>query len=156
MAAPRPTPALAAVCVGANPVVCTALGDCHDAGTCDPATALCSNPEAADGTLCDDGNVCTQTDFCAAGLCVGVDPVICTALDDCHYTGVCDPATGLCSNPSEPDDIPIFFMVEADTHTDHDEPTTNFGESEICRWMAVRAGVSTCASAPQHHGPCPY
>ncbi len=25
-------------------VVCTALSDCHEVGTCDPATGLCSNP----------------------------------------------------------------------------------------------------------------
>jgi hypothetical protein len=31
------------VCVGA-PVVCTPIDDCHDAGTCDPGTGVCSNP----------------------------------------------------------------------------------------------------------------
>ncbi|MBZ5640114.1 MAG: hypothetical protein LAO51_15315 [Acidobacteriia bacterium] len=32
-------------------------------------------------------------------LCAGV---VCTALDQCHDTGVCDPATGICSDPLKP------------------------------------------------------
>jgi cysteine-rich repeat protein len=93
----------AGACVGANPVVCTALDQCHVAGTCNPGTGLCSNPAMADGTGCDDGNACTQTDACVAGICAGADPVICTALDCCHAAGTCDPGTGLCSNPAMAD-----------------------------------------------------
>ena len=56
-----------------------------------------------DGTPCDDGSACTQTDTCQAGVCVGSNPVVCTASDQCHVAGTCDPATGLCSNPAAPD-----------------------------------------------------
>jgi hypothetical protein len=90
-------------CSGADPVVCTAQDQCHDAGTCDPATGSCSNPAKADGATCDDGNACTQSDTCQTGACTGADPVVCTALDDCHQAGTCDPATGICTNPTEPD-----------------------------------------------------
>src|SRR5262249_51139524 len=31
--------------------------------------------------------------------CVGGDPVVCQATDQCHVAGVCDPATGACSAP---------------------------------------------------------
>ena len=86
-------------CVGSNPVVCTALDQCHDAGICDPATGLCSDPPSLDGTVCDDEDSCTQTDTCQGGSCVGSNPVVCTALDQCHDAGICDPATGLCSDP---------------------------------------------------------
>ena len=89
----------AGVCTGANPVICTALDQCHAVGVCNPATGMCSNPEKADGTACDDGDLCTQTDTCQAGTCAGANPVVCTALDQCHAAGVCDPVTGLCSNP---------------------------------------------------------
>jgi len=91
------------VCTGADPVVCTALDQCHDAGTCNPSTGNCSNPEKPDGTSCDDGDLCTQTDTCQSGTCTGSDPVLCTPLDQCHDAGTCNPSTGNCSNPNKPD-----------------------------------------------------
>src|SRR5206468_9847946 len=93
----------AGVCTGANPVVCSALDQCHDAGTCDPGTGACSNPNKVDGTTCNDGSACTQSDSCQAGVCTGASPVVCTALDQCHDAGTCDPATGACSNPNKAD-----------------------------------------------------
>jgi MYXO-CTERM domain-containing protein len=87
------------VCTGSDPVVCVASDSCHDAGTCDPLSGLCSDPLKADGEICDDGNPCTQTDTCQAGICEGGNPVVCTALDACHLAGTCDPQTGACSNP---------------------------------------------------------
>ncbi len=80
-------------------LVCTALDQCHVAGTCDPATGQCTNPLKPNGTACTDGNACTRTDTCQAGACVGGNPVVCTALDQCHVAGTCNPATGTCSNP---------------------------------------------------------
>ena len=77
-------------------VVCTALDQCHQAGTCDPATGQCSNPAKPDGAPCDDGNACSQVDTCQAGLCQGGSSVVCHAPDQCHDPGTCDPATGQC------------------------------------------------------------
>jgi hypothetical protein len=82
-------------------VTCTASDQCHNAGTCDPATGMCSNPPKADGTACNDGNACTTGDSCQSGTCVGT-PVTCTASDQCHSAGTCDPSTGVCSNPPKP------------------------------------------------------
>jgi RHS repeat-associated protein len=59
----------------------------------------CTHPVFADGTTCNDGNLCTQTDTCSAGTCVGANPVVCTAQDACHTAGTCAPSTGVCSNP---------------------------------------------------------
>jgi cysteine-rich repeat protein len=56
-----------------------------------------------DGSGCDDGNACTQTDTCTSGVCNGTNPVVCTALDQCHQVGICNTSTGLCSNPTQPD-----------------------------------------------------
>src|SRR5213076_2781224 len=92
----------AGACVGGNPVVCTAADQCHTAGACNPATGACSNPAKLNGAPCDDGNACTRTDTCAAGACVGANPVVCTAADQCHTAGVCNPASGACSNPAKP------------------------------------------------------
>src|SRR5262249_12511159 len=93
----------AGACVGGSPVVCTATDQCHDAGTCDPATGICSNPARRDGATCNDGDACTKVDRCAAGLCVGSDPVVCATPDQCHAEGTCNPTTGVCSNPTRPD-----------------------------------------------------
>ncbi|XXT24968.1 calcium-binding EGF-like domain-containing protein [Sorangium sp. So ce429] len=69
------------LCAG---VTCAASDACHAAGTCDPATGLCSNPAAANGTACDDGDGCTVTDACAAGTCAGSGT-------PCQNGGTCDP-----------------------------------------------------------------
>jgi hypothetical protein len=86
-------------CRGTNPLPCTALDNCHVAGTCNPATGQCSNPAKAEGANCNDGDSCTKTDTCRAGVCTGANPVVCKASDRCHVPGTCDPATGACSNP---------------------------------------------------------
>ncbi len=93
---------LSGVCTGTNPVVCTALDDCHVVGTCDPGNGLCDNPNAVDGTGCSDGDLCTQTDACSSGVCTGSNPVVCTALDQCHLVGTCDPGSGFCDDPNAP------------------------------------------------------
>jgi RHS repeat-associated protein len=61
----------AGACAGGNPVVCTASDQCHVAGTCAPATGVCSNPTKPNGTSCNDGNACTQSETCQAGACQG-------------------------------------------------------------------------------------
>jgi hypothetical protein len=99
------------VCAGVDHclgVTCTALDQCHVVGTCDHATG-CSNPNKADGTICNDGNASTAGDVCTKGVCAGVDPCIgvtCAALDQCHVVGTCDHSTGVCSNPAAPDATP--------------------------------------------------
>jgi hypothetical protein len=55
----------------------------------------------ADGTACNDGNACTQTDTCQSGRCVGGNSVTCSASDQCHNVGTCDITTGICSNPNK-------------------------------------------------------
>src|SRR2546422_188161 len=89
------------LCTGSNPVVCTASDQCHDAGTCNSTTGGCSTPPKPNGTACIDGNACTQTDTCQSGVCTGSNPVVCTASDQCHDAGTCDPANGTCSNPAK-------------------------------------------------------
>ncbi len=71
----------AGACTGANPITCTASVQCHDAGTCDPVSGLCSNPTTTDGTACDDGNACTQADTCQSGTCIGSIPPPISPLD---------------------------------------------------------------------------
>lgn len=88
------------VCVAGSPPVVTDDNPCT-ADSCDPVAGVVHAP-SPDGTACNDGNGCTARDICAAGACTGADPVVCTARDACHDPGVCDPSSGICSNPARP------------------------------------------------------
>ena len=90
------------VCTGANPVACPTPDQCHTAGACNPSTGVCSNPATSDDTACNDGNACTLADTCQSGVCTGANPVACPIPDQCHEAGVCNPLTGVCSNPAKP------------------------------------------------------
>jgi hypothetical protein len=89
-------------CTGGNLVVCQALDQCHDAGVCNPANGTCSNPAKQNGSGCNDGNACTQTDTCQSGSCTGGNAVVCQPQDACHDAGTCNTQTGICSNPAKP------------------------------------------------------
>ena len=71
--------------------------------SCRPTVSTTAWTNRANGTTCSDGNACTQTDRCQAGVCQGSNPVVCTASDGCHLAGTCDPSTGACPNPSKAD-----------------------------------------------------
>ncbi len=116
-------------CTGGNHVQCTALDQCHVAGSCDPATGVCSNPAKADGSPCSDGDACTQVDTCQAGACSAGTPVVCTPVDVCHEAGSCDPASGLCSNP-----------IKADG--------TSCSDGDACTLEECRAGACTNIGTP--------
>lgn len=118
-------------------VFCRALDACHVAGTCDVATVTCSNPLAADGTSCSDGDACTQTDACRSGTCIGSNPVTCTAADQCHVAGVCDPATGVCSKPIVP---PGTACNDGNACT-YDDACTTEGS---CAGAAIRCVSDAC------------
>eukprot|EP01059_Diplonema_ambulator_P004353 TRINITY_DN14055_c0_g1_i1.p1 TRINITY_DN14055_c0_g1~~TRINITY_DN14055_c0_g1_i1.p1 ORF type:complete len:4521 (+),score=859.58 TRINITY_DN14055_c0_g1_i1:194-13564(+) len=98
------------MCVGVATctTVCTRLSQCHDVGVCDPITGMCSAPESPAGTPCDDGNPSTYGDNCANGACIGTQRCTtpCTSSDQCHVAGVCDPTTGICTDPMIPDNTP--------------------------------------------------
>jgi len=88
-------------CTGSNPMSCSASDQCHDAGACGAETGTCSNPPKANGSACNDNDACTGTSSCQAGVCTGGSPTTCTAQDQCHVAGTCNPATGVCSNPAK-------------------------------------------------------
>jgi len=96
----------AGTCTGTGPKACAAIDQCHSAGTCDPASGTCSTPHKDNGTTCNDGDACTQTDACQFGTCIGASPKACTAGDQCHTAGTCDPSSGTCSNPAKDNGAP--------------------------------------------------
>src|SRR5207249_7396382 len=96
-----------------------------------------------DGTPCDDGDACTQTDACQNGSCVGANPVVCTA-DQCHDPGTCNPATGVCSVPTNKTNGTACNDGDACTQTD------------ACQnGSCVGANPMVCTAAEWHdHGSC--
>jgi hypothetical protein len=66
-----------------------------DATAPDASAPDASAPDASTPDASDAADAAETLDRCAG--------VTCTALDACHAVGVCDPATGLCSQPFVPD-----------------------------------------------------
>src|SRR5437667_176415 len=129
----------AGTCTGGTPVACPAPDQCHDAGTCNPGTGLCSNPSKADGTGCNDGDACTLSDTCQGGTCTAGNSVTCPAPDQCHDAGTCNPSTGLCWNASK-----------ADGTGCHDGDACTL--SDTCQGGTCTAGNSvTCPAPDQCH-----
>src|SRR6185436_7250501 len=95
-----PTPCPDGMCPGAG-LPCPAPDQCHEAPARDPLTGLCGSAAArADGTACDDGNLCTHVDSCQSGACVGSRTTSCANGSECTAAGTCNPATGMCSEPT--------------------------------------------------------
>jgi YD repeat-containing protein len=72
-------------CVGAHPVACSPLDACHVAGTCNPATGACSNPNAPNGTSCGNSDA-SPPQVCTSGACGALIP--CTS-SQTLCAGVC-------------------------------------------------------------------
>ena len=76
---------------------CVADADCADGepctvAYCDATTGVCVYDAVADGTPCDDQNVCTWHDVCVAGQCTG-GPCDCDDGNPCT-DDIVDPAVG--------------------------------------------------------------
>lgn len=80
-------------CLGANPVICVPLDECHHTGECDTSTGLCSNPIVPDGSFCEDSNLCTTAETCQGGICTPCGYTDCTPSNPC-LLGSCDPILG--------------------------------------------------------------
>jgi hypothetical protein len=85
---------------------CLADAECDDGNPCTDDRCAQSQCQTVPNTApCDDGNACTRQDVCDGSVCVGGDDVRCVASDQCHGVGVCDPATGACSDPIAADGV---------------------------------------------------
>jgi hypothetical protein len=98
---------IAAGQAGACPTSCADDGNACTTdsitGSAASCNAVCTHSNVSNGTSCNDGNACTQTDTCVSGTCTGSNPVVCTALDQCHTAGTCNTSTGVCTNPTKAD-----------------------------------------------------
>jgi hypothetical protein len=84
-----------------QPITCDDGNACTSADVCH--AGLCAGANVPDDTACNDGDACTRSDSCQSGACTGANPVVCSASDQCHEAGTCDPASGTCSDPAAPD-----------------------------------------------------
>lgn len=119
-----------------SPVVCEASDDCHNAGSCDTNTGLCSNPAKENGTVCGDENACNGSEVCDDGECTSGTAVNCDdqnpcTLDSCGGSGECShidltgtveecPAPPVCGNGE----------LEGDEQCDLGELNVNGGNCE--------------------------
>jgi RHS repeat-associated protein len=118
--------------VAAGTVCRAANGQCDVAESCPGNAAACpADGKLADGTTCNDGNACTRTDTCQSGNCTGSNPVTCTAQDQCHGVGTCDPSSGACSNPT---------LADGTTCSDGNSCTTG----DACHGGSCTPGTPSC------------
>jgi hypothetical protein len=109
-------------------VTCPAPDQCHDPGTCNASTGLCSNPAKADGTACTDSNACTIGDRCQAGACLPISGTSCAGREDVTFYQSYDNDTtvDIATNGSTPQRIwpmvkvPGLFGGAIDGSTDFD------------------------------------
>ena len=83
-------------CQPGVPVACDD-GNVCTTDTCDPIAGCVYTNNTSP---CNDGNGCTTGDVCNGGTCQPGAPLVCVAIDECHVAGICNPLTGLCSNPN--------------------------------------------------------
>ncbi|MBK8995696.1 MAG: hypothetical protein IPM35_08110 [Myxococcales bacterium] len=132
-------------------------GNACTADSCDPQTGVAHAPLT--GTACDDGSACTQTDTCQAGTCTGSNPVVCTASDQCHDAGTCNPSTGTCSNPAKPNGT-ACNDGDACTQTDTCQAGTCTGANPVacaasdqCHDVGTcNPSTGTCSNPPKADG----
>src|SRR5262249_46566970 len=122
--------------VGCQHVSVSGCRPCNMTADCDDDNG-CTSEECVDRTCryqnitaaCDDGNACTSADHCAGGKCIG-SAVTCAPTDQCHAAGVCQPASGTCTNPPRPDDTSCNDG-DACTQTDRCEVGVCTGSSPV-------------------------
>ncbi len=132
------------VCVGSDPVACvTPPGECYVTnGLCEPADGSCSYGVKAAGSPCNDGDVCTATDGCSGGLCVGSDPIVtCTLGDGCCPGGCTEANDDDCAGPLDPCGLPFSHCIFVLNGGTADKGGLS-GADDSCQAAAVAAAMS--------------
>ena len=124
-------------CSGGVPKDCTGLNNTCGTFACDKDTGLClGTPKNGP---CDDGDVCTASDHCQGGQCVGTEP-------DCSaYNGVCTIGKcqgGVCKQ------LPLSGPCDdGDPCTEGDACSLNkcVGQTKDCSALNSVCGTGVCA-----------
>ncbi len=132
------------------------LGPCVGAA-CDVGRGLCVQVAVGDGTPCDDGNECTTSSLCGAGLCLpAADAWLeCFDANPCT-TDDCDPDQGCVFRP-----VAGGPCDDGDpcTEGDHCQDGACVPGQDICPAQCGNGSCQTtkgedCASCPLDCGPC--
>ena len=75
-------------CLSGTPIECGDSGDACQVSQCDDSIDACVNVPTVDGTVCDDGNLCTVNDSCQAGTCASGSLRDCSGASDSCNDGV--------------------------------------------------------------------
>ena len=89
---PPPSIAVLPIVGVCSPAACDDGDPCTVDGC---GSGACTHTAAADGTPCDDADLCTTGDTCTSGVCAGT-AVVCNGDTPCNLAMQCDPATGQC------------------------------------------------------------
>lgn len=128
-------------CTGANPITCMASDQCHVAGTCDSMTGMCSNPAAADGSVCASNMV---PGACTMGTCVacgdgiksgaeGCDDGNTTAGDGCNATCAVETGFACTGAPSVCTPVCGDGLIRGTEQCDDKNTTSGDGCSSTCQ-----------------------
>jgi hypothetical protein len=83
------------VCTGGTARDCSAAGNQCNSGVCDDTLDQCVTQPVTNGTPCNDGLYCSDSDVCTGGLCGG-SPRDCSAAGDACNDGSCDETLNQC------------------------------------------------------------
>jgi hypothetical protein len=141
------------ICDGAGACVAgTPLQPCPECQACNPSTGQCVPSTLANGTACaSNGDHCFGTYVCQDGICAGVNPTVCTPLNQCRTAGTCEPSTGVCSSPHKDDNIACMLDLVPGTCQGGDCVSIYQG---TCADGANSCGASGIVECNDHAGWC--
>lgn len=147
---------VAGACEGAS-VDCSSFDDECLAGACNPSTGECEAVAVNEGGLCDDGDLCTISDACSNGACMGA-AVDCSGLDDTCVVGACNPSTGSCeTQPTNEggacdDGVNCTINDACANGVCESEPLDCSGLDDACNIGTCNEALGTCEAAPFNEG----
>ncbi len=147
---------VAGVCTGDVATSCDDQNPCTD-DSCDPQTGCVHSANTAP---CDDGNLCTLNDVCAAGMCQGGPALFCNDDNPCTDDG-CLPDTGCVATPNAAPCDDADFCTQGDVCTNgacQPGPVIDCSDNTPCTDDSCDPGlgcVHTANAAPCDDGnPC--
>jgi alpha-tubulin suppressor-like RCC1 family protein len=129
----------AGTCAPGTPVVVDDGEPCTT-DSCDAATGAVAHNALPNGTVCEEGNLCTVLDTCQGGECMDGPPNTCAPVNACRTAGVCNPATGACN----------IVPAPGNPACDDGNPCTS---DEQCMGGMCMPGEATACTADEYFPP---
>eukprot|EP01117_Protostelium_nocturnum_P020244 TRINITY_DN9013_c0_g1_i1.p1 TRINITY_DN9013_c0_g1~~TRINITY_DN9013_c0_g1_i1.p1 ORF type:complete len:786 (+),score=139.32 TRINITY_DN9013_c0_g1_i1:122-2479(+) len=124
-------------CLGTHNCTCSNHSDCDDGNPCttdfcDITTNTCSNIEAKDGTLCDDGFFCNGKDYCQSGRCSIHQGSVCREEEKClELESTCIPLPRILSGQMLREQEELVAKGDADIQGNSTEALERSNENAI-------------------------